>query len=253
MASATGHGVLMDSASETDAMLQGLTEEASPPQAPDSLADPAIPAVELAAETGKDLPASAEPAIVQVQEPVEDGEQLTSVAASKAVASAAETMQDSTPAHTAADSSAQVEQLGLAAPIESAELQLAPDHQPEQPHAISVSDTLTNGVADTNNKAGTNEVAAAAHAAPERGRSRKRRARWGAPANAPAEPAADAAADGEQTGRKKRRSRWEESAPVAEESQQLAIVDMSAGSGFPHEIVLAGGIKVKQSTTVPLI
>jgi len=108
-------------------------------------------------------------------------------------------------------------------------------------------DTRVNGLAEINGPAGTNGTAEAAQAEPERGHTRKRRGRWGPPANAPAESAAEATADGEPTGRKKRRSRWEEPAPAADDSQQLAILDMSAGSGFPHEIVLAGGIKVRHA------
>ena len=132
------------------------------------------------------------------------------------------------------------------APIASTEAAAAPesavaDQQNELPVANGVSDEHLNGLPDTTSTA--QPTAAADTTQAERGRSKKRRARWGPPANAPAEPAADAAGDGE--GRKKRRSRWEEPAPAADDSQQLTVIDTAGGAGFPHEIVLAGGIKVR--------
>ena len=119
-----------------------------------------------------------------------------------------------------------------AQPITEAPSTAAPDSAP-------ASDIAVNGAAEMNGTAALHGTAE-----PERGRSRKRRARWGPPANAPKESAADGAADGQTTGRKRRRSRWEEPPPEIEDSQALTVVDTSGGSGFPHEIVLAGGIKV---------
>ncbi len=235
----------MDFASETDAMLQGLAQEATLTEIP--LAEPSDVAQPSAVEEATQSEAvsmSAEPAVVQAQEQYNDGEQLDTVAATYIAVPDGAASPNGASLGAKEDTTAQLVQPASTAPAETATAQPDPGSnlQAENPAANSADDAHTNGVADTN---GTVE---APPSEPERGRSRKRRARWGAPANAPAEPAADATADGEQTGRKKRRSRWEEPAPAAEESQQLAIVDMSAGSGFPHEIVLAGGIKVSYAS-----
>ena len=232
----------MDLASETDAMLQGLAPDASVDQAP--VAQPADGPDTAEAMLGDEAqPGPSAPAAVQAQEQVDDGEQVTTAAETYVIP---DTVVDARAAGVATENPAQSEP-GTASLVEPCVAQADPvaDQRAEQP-VVSM-DTRVNGVAETNGSAGTNGTA---EAEPERGRSRKRRGRWGPPANAPAESAAELTADGEPTGRKKRRSRWEEPAPAADDSQQLAIVDMSAGSGFPHEIVLAGGIKVRHAVHV---
>lgn len=233
----------MDLSSETDAVLQGLAQEASLNEA--TVLQPTDQ--EAAADTqvashDTPQPGSAAPAVVQVIEQIDDGEKVTTVAeTSLAVPDA---MLDDVAAGTIAEVIAQQPGATSATEPSVAESNPVLDQQSEQPAANGATDAHTNGVTESGGMSDVDGKADAAQGEPERGRSRKRRARWGPAANAPAEPAPDVTADGEPTGRKKRRSRWEEPAPAADESQQLAIVDMSAGSGFPHEIVLAGGIKV---------
>lgn len=236
----------MDLASETDAMLQGLAQDASVKQSP--VAEPADAPDTAEATLGVEAqPGPSAPAAVQAQEQVDDGEKVSTTAETYVVMP--DTVVDASAAGVATESAAQSEP-GFASLVEPGVAQADPasDQRAEQP-VVSMN-THVNGVAETNGTAGTKGKAEDAQAESERGRSRKRRARWGPPANAPAESAAELTADGEPTGRKKRRSRWEEPAPAADDSQQLAIVDMSAGSGFPHEIVLAGGIKVRHARHV---
>ena len=235
----------MDVAAETEALLAGLTEEAG------TVAEPVEqpPADEQVSAEVDQTPAVAtsdgvvEPAIVEIQEQVDDGEHVTTVQATyvatdDAVPTDADTVVEQAVAVDAQpDSSAPIASTEAAAAPESA----VADQQNELPVANGVSDEHLNGLPDTTSTA--QPTAAADTTQAERGRSKKRRARWGPPANAPAEPAADAAGDGE--GRKKRRSRWEEPAPAADDSQQLTVIDTAGGAGFPHEIVLAGGIKVR--------
>lgn len=128
--------------------------------------------------------------------------------------------------------------------------------QQEQRPAITGAvgtDISPSGLLESRSLAGADGEPQQAQNGPGRGCSRKRGARWGPPANKLAEPVTDTTAEGEQTGRKKRRSRWEEPTAAAGDSQHLAVVDMSNGSGFPHEIVLAGGIKVSLDCTVPAV
>ena len=236
----------MDLASETDAMLQGLAQDASVDQAP--VAQPADGSDTAEAMLGDEAqPGPSAPAAVQAQEQVDDGDQVTTAA--ETYVAVPDTVVDARRAGVATEIPAQSEP-GTAGLVEPSVAQTDPvsDQRAEQP-VVSM-DTRVNGLAETNGPAGTHGTAEADQAEPERGRTRKRRGRWGPPANAPAESAAELTADGEPTGRKKRRSRWEEPAPAADDSQQLAIVDMSAGSGFPHEIVLAGGIKVRHAVHV---
>ncbi len=233
----------MDLALETDAMLQGLAQDASVNQAP--VAQPADGSDTAEAMLGVEAqPGPSAPAALRAQEQVDDGEQVTTTAETSVAVP--DTVVDASAAGVATESAAQSEP-GLASLAEPSVKQADPvSDQPAEQPVVSM-DTHVNGLAETNGTAGTNGTAEAAQAEHERGRSRKRRARWGPPANAPAESAAELTADGEPTGHKKRRSRWEEPASAADDSQQLAIVDMSAGSGFPHEIVLAGGIKVRHA------
>lgn len=230
----------MDLASETDAMLQ---EDASASEAP--VAQPADGSETAEAMIGIEAqPGPSVAAVVTAQQQVDDGEQVTTT--TETYVAVPDTAADASAAGVATESTAPSEP-GTASLAEPSVAQEDPasDQRAEQP-VVSM-DAHVNGVAETNGTADTNGTAETPQAEPETGRSRKRRARWGPPANAPAESAAEATADGEPTGRKKRRSRWEEPAPAADDSQQLAILDMSAGSGFPHEIVLAGGIKVRHA------
>ena len=236
----------MDMASETDAMLQGLAQDASVNQAP--VAQPADASDTAEATLGVEVqPAPSAPAAVQFQEQVDDRDEVTTTA--ETYVAVPDTVVGASAAGVATEIPAQSEP-GFAGLFEPSVAQADPasDQRAEQP-VVSMT-THVNSVAETNGTAGTSGKAEDAQAEPERGRGRKRRARWGPPANAPAESAAELTADGEPTGRKKRRSRWEEPAPAGGDLQQLAIVDMSAGSGFPHEIVLAGGIKVRHARHV---
>ena len=252
----------VDVAEETEALLQNL---ASDPVPSDPVDEPTSDAADAAPEAMQD---NAEPAAASVTvsasdptaeestqahvapdslEPGADSDGNVSGQPDSSVAMDTETLVVQA-AEPVADTAA--EPISDVAPVTDAvpEADLAAEPAAAQPAAAQptsaapVSDSGTNGAADTDGTAVANGIPAQAE--PERSRSRKRRARWGAPANAPKENAADGAADGAGTGRKKRRSRWEEPAPDTEESQALTLVDTSGGSGFPHEIVLAGGIKV---------
>lgn len=235
----------MNVASETETLLATLAKEASSTAeaADETLVSEAALAngEATAAEAAADQPA--EPAVLQVQEQVDDGEQVTTTETTYVADAnnvAAETVTAAT--GTAPVVGEQSDPASLAAPAEAQTTAIA--DQPTEPSASGISNAETNGVAEADGTTAPTPAADAVPAEPERGRSKKRRARWGPPANAPAEPAANAAGEGEQTGRKKRRSRWEEPAPAAEDSQQLTVIDTAGGAGFPHEIVLAGGIKV---------
>lgn len=239
-------GLAMDVAGDTEALLQNLAAEPAPtdpvdipaPDAAETLTDAAQDAVE---------PASAVDAVPAADDAV-DGPTPAQAAPDVEDAAAASAMNiDSQPPSSAAattdtDTVQAAHPAPDAAPVTDTVPEADASAEPgSAPVSAPVSDAATNGVTSTNDTADANGVPAQTE--PERGRSRKRRARWGAPANAPKEVAADGAVDG-QTGRKKRRSRWEEPAPESEEAQALTVVDTSGGSGFPHEIVLAGGIKV---------
>lgn len=231
----------MDLASETEALLQGLAADPAPTDpvdrsAPD-IADILLGDVQSAVE-----PLAAANAMTAADAPPEQAVQAEHASLTdSATASAVEPQPDS-----ATDTQAQQAEPATeaAAPITDAETDASAEPAAAAPLSAPVGDAATNGVASTHGTAEANGIPAQTE--PERGRSRKRRARWGAPANAPKEPAADGAAEG-QTGRKKRRSRWEEPAPDSEEAQALTVIDTSGGSGFPHEIVLAGGIKVNST------
>ena len=239
----------MDVASETEALLAGIAKEAT--SAAEAVDD--APAQQQVLANGEKAPEAfaaneaVEPAVIQVEEQVDDGEQVTTVQATYVTGADSAAPDVVTATEDPATVVDQVDQPALASTEETAEPQLnpVPDQPAELPAANGISNAEVNGVPDTNGTLPASTTADTAQAEPERGRSRKRRARWGPPANAPAEPTADPAADGEQTGRKKRRSRWEEPAPAAEDSQQLTVIDTAGGAGFPHEIVLAGGIKVR--------
>ena len=239
----------MDVLSETEAMLQGLAQDASMSEAPavEALAAETVPIVEHdVVQTEQVHKESGQPAVVQVSQQVDDGTQVTT-AAETYVVDNDQVAQVAAPTGAIDLNGSGVEQPASALPA-SAEVQAdsVPDQQPQQAAANGIADThiSTSGLLESNSTVAAIDALEQPQTEPERGRSRKRRARWGPPANQVAEPAANATADGEATGRKKRRSRWEEPTPAADDSQQLAVVDMSNGSGFPHEIVLAGGIKV---------
>ena len=230
----------MDLASETEALLQGMAQDTSLSEAPagevvetDPVQD-TIQITEVQKEAGQ-------PATAVITQQVDDGKTVTT-AAETFVVTDSETAQPAEAPECAASDIEQPSMPPLAA-TEAAEPPVSTDQQTQQPVANGT-DISTSGLVENHSTARADGLPETAQTEPERGRSRKRRARWGPPANKVAEPVADTPADGEQTGRKKRRSRWEEPAPAAEDSQQLAVVDMSNGSGFPHEIVLAGGIKV---------
>ena len=230
----------MDLATETEAMLRGMAQDTSLLEASagevveTAPVQDVIQATEVQTEAGQ-------PATVVVSQQADDGNTVTT-AAETYVATESETAQ---PAEAPEVAASDIEQPSKPPPsvTEAAETPATTDQQAQQPVANGT-DISTSGLAETHSTAREDGLVEKAQTDTERGRSRKRRARWGPPANKVAEPVADTPADGEQTGRKKRRSRWEEPAPATEDSQQLAVVDMSNGSGFPHEIVLAGGIKV---------
>ena len=202
----------MDLNSKTDAELQPDASSTALASSPEALGQTASTADAAQAALG-------EPAVVHILQSVNEGDQEAFAAANAGV------VPDSEPQLGAPPSGQPAEELAASAVTGT--------------HTVtSVADREV-GIVDTDSSVEPSQDAA------QQGRSRKRSARWGLPANAPAEPAADAGED-TQTGRKKRRSRWEEPglAAIADRSQ-LAVVDLSAGSGFPHEIVLAGGIKVR--------
>ena len=241
---------VMDVASETEAMLQGPAQEATTTEvsADGALTDEAASNVaQTVVQSEQMQSASGEPTVVQQ---VNDGKEVTT-AAETYVVREDDTAQAAMPAE-ASDINIQAVNDALAASPAAGEPQSGSDQQPEQLAQNGTADTHTsaNGLPTSDSTAVASTIAEQPQTEPDRGRSRKRRARWGPPANQVAEPAAELNADGAPTGRKKRRSRWEEPAPAADDSQQLAVVDMSNGSGFPHEIVLAGGIKV--NLLVPL-
>lgn len=229
----------MDIAAETDALLQGMAQAASLPEAPTGEAVAVETAGVLQQETASNAEAESEAGQPTALPQVDGGDNVTTAAVSCVVT-------DSETAQTANSSEVIVndtEEPSLAPPVatEDAGTLVKTDQQAQQPGTDSIH-ISTSALAGTHNTAGGDGLPEKPQTEPERGRSRKRRARWGPPANKVAELIADTL-DGEQPGRRKRRSRWEEPA-AAEDSQQLAVVDMSNGSGFPHEIVLAGGIKV---------
>ena len=235
----------MDLATETEALLQGMAQETSLPEpsagevvktAP-VFQHETIHTTEVQTEAGQ-------PTTVLVSQQVDHGNTVTTAAETYVVANS-ETAQ---PAEAPEVAASDIEQPSMPPPVatEDAETPVTTDQQAQHPVAKGT-DVSTSGLAEANSTVTADGLLEKAQTEPERGRSRKRRARWGPPANKVAEPVTDTPADGEQTGRKKRRSRWEEPAPAAEDSQQLAVVDMSNGSGFPHEIVLAGGIKVSRA------
>lgn len=225
-------------AAETDALLQGMAQAASLPEAPAGEAVAVETAPVLQQETASN--AEAEHLTAGITSPQVDGGISVTTAAESCVATDSETAQTAHLSEVTVDDTVEP---SLVPPVATAEAEalVKTDQQAQQP-VTDGTNISTSGLAGTHNTAGEDGLPAKAQTEPERGRSRKRRARWGPPANKVAEPATDTP-DGEQTGRRKRRSRWEEPAP-AEDSQQLAVVDMTNGSGFPHEIVLAGGIKV---------
>lgn len=232
----------MDLAAETDALLQGMAQGASLPDAPTgeavavetarALQQETVPNAEADSEAGQPTAAIASPQV--------DGGTTVTTPAENSVVTDSETAQTANSTEVAVNDTGEP---SLAPPVatETAEALVKTDQQAQQP-VTDGTNISTSGLAGTHNTAGEDGLPAKPQTEPERGRRRKRRARWGPPANKVAEPTTDTP-DGVPTGRRKRRSRWEEPT-AAEESQQLAVVDMSNGSGFPHEIVLAGGIKV---------
>ena len=239
----------MDIATETEALLQGLAQDTSMSEAPASEVVETTAVLETVQSTEAQTEAG-QPTAVLVSQQVGDGNTVTT-AAETYVVTDSDTAQ---PAEAPEVAASGIEQPSMAPPVgtEDAETSVTTDQQAQQPVANGT-DISTSGLAEAHITAIADGLSEKAQTEPERGRSRKRRARWGPPANKVAEPVADTAADGEPTGRKKRRSRWEEPAPAAEDSQQLAVVDMSNGSGFPHEIVLAGGIKVSLTSQPALL
>lgn len=229
----------MDLATETEALLQGMANDVSL-SAGQAVAAETPPVLQQ--DTTEEVQITAgQPTIVQVLQQVDAGDTVTTAAETYVVT-------ESEPAQTAEAAEVTASDIEQPNPVPSVaadepEAPVTTDQQAQQPDANGT-DISTSGLVDPQSTAGADSAPERPQTEPERGRSRKRRARWGPPANKVADPVTDTNADGEQTGRKKRRSRWEEPAPAAEDSQQLAIVDMSNGSGFPHEIVLAGGIKV---------
>ncbi|KAL3158300.1 hypothetical protein ABBQ38_010544 [Trebouxia sp. C0009 RCD-2024] len=205
-------------ATENAASIDGLVGEASEAPSDQAVAEAQVAPVlqHEAVGTGADHAEAEQPTLVLVSEQINHGEVIT--------AAEVETVTDSKTAQT----------------VEAPEVEANDTEKPN----VTPPDTRTIGLTESHSLAGADSAVQAAQTEPGRGRSRKRGARWGPPANRVAEPVAETNAAGEQTGRKKRRSRWEEPTAPAEDSQQLAVVDMSNGSGFPHEIVLAGGIKV---------
>ena len=242
----------MDLSNETEALLEGLAGDGA---LTDPLAEPATTAAGVPADTADALIKSATAVNTDSvpQSTDEEPVQGQSIVDKTTVVSDADgTVTETTVVSTSAPEL--IVEVSTAAANEdsgaNAEAQAVPDAAADaQPvkqapstaaaDSVPVSDIAVNGVAEANGSA-----ALSGTAEPERGRNRKRRARWGPPANAPKESAADGAANGEPTGRKRRRSRLEEPPPEVEDSQALTVVDTSGGSGFPHEIVLAGGIKV---------
>ena len=244
----------MDLLSETEAMLQGLAQDASMSEAPaaGTLAAETVPVTEHSVvQTEQFHEQSGQPAVVQVSQQVDDGKQVTTAAETYVVEND-QIAQVAAPTVAVDLKGSGLEQPASALPVPGeVQADSVPDQQPQQAAAngIAVAHPSTSGIPESNSTVDAVDGSAQHQTEPERGRSRKRRARWGPPANQVAEPAATA--DGEPTGRKKRRSRWEEPTPAADDSQQLAVVDMSNGSGFPHEIVLAGGIKVSLKSQSP--
>lgn len=229
----------MDIAAETDALLQGMAQAASLPEAPTGEAVAVETARVLQQETVSNAEAESEAGqpTAGIASPQVDGGITATI---ESVVTGSETAPTANSSEVTANDT---EEPSVAPPVatEEAVVLVKTDQQAQQP-VTEGTNISTSTLAGTHNTAGEDGLPEKPQTEPERGRSRKRRARWGPPANKVAEPVADTA-DGEQPGRRKRRSRWEEPT-AAEESQQLAVVDMSNGSGFPHEIVLAGGIKV---------
>lgn len=240
----------MDLATETEALLQGMAQDTSLPEPSAGEVVKTAPVFQHDTIQATEAQTEAEqPTTVLVSQQVDDGNTVTTAAETYVVTNS-ETTQTAQATEVAASD---IEQPSMPPPVatDDAETPVTTDQQAQQPVANGT-DISTSGSAETHSAARADGLPEKAQTEPERGRSRKRRARWGPPANKVAEPVADTPADGEQTGRKKRRSRWEEPAPAVEDSQQLAVVDMSNGSGFPHEIVLAGGIKVSLASQLAL-
>ena len=231
----------MDFATETEALLQGMAQDTSLSEAPAGDVVETAPVLQQETVQSTDPQTEAgQPTTILVSQQVGNGNNVTTAAETYVVTDSDTAQPAEAPEITASDI-----EPSMPPPVgtKDAETPVMTDQQAQQPVANGT-DISTSGLAEAHITARADGLSEKAQTEPDRGRSRKRRARWGPPANKVAEPVADTAADGEPTGRKKRRSRWEEPAPAAEDSQQLAVVDMSNGSGFPHEIVLAGGIKV---------
>ena len=163
----------MDVAAETEALLAGLTEEAG------TVAEPVSqpPADEQVSAEVDQLPAVAasdgpiEPAVVEVQEQVDDGEHVTIVQATYVATDDAAPTDAETVVEQAVAVDAQPDSSASIAPEEAAaaEQSAVADQQTELPVANGVSDGHLNGLPDATGTAEPSAIADTTQA--ERGRS----------------------------------------------------------------------------------